>query len=108
MKITLKEWTEIGKYNMYRKWLQPLCNYTLIERDNGDYERRQQIKWWFYLLIFIPIHILQALVCLCDGGLREFMIFRRALGRDFLHKGTASFERAAQIWNKENVTSAQD
>lgn len=39
MKITLKQWTEIGKYNMYREWLRPLCNYTLVKRDNGDYER---------------------------------------------------------------------
>jgi hypothetical protein len=40
-----------------------------------------------------------------DGGLREFIIFKRNLGKDFLNKGTISFERATQIWNSEKINS---
>ena len=97
MKITLKEWTEIGKYNMYRKWLQPLCNYTLIERDNGDYERRQQIKWWFYLLILLPMHIVDLCVCL-----KTFEIQKNRINSDILSKKTISWERANKIYERSN------
>ena len=102
MKITLKEWTELGKYNMYRKWLQPLCNYTLIERDNGDYERRQQIKWWFYLLIFIPMHIVDLCFCIWDGGLKTFEIQKNRINSDILSKKTISWERANKIYERSN------
>jgi hypothetical protein len=102
MKITLKQWTEIGKFNRYRKWLQPLCNYRLIKKENGDYERRQQIKWWFYLLILLPMHIVDLCVCLWDGGLKTFEIQKNPVNSDKIGKGTKSWERANDIYERSN------
>jgi hypothetical protein len=104
-RISLKEWTYIGKYNHAAKWCRRLCSYTLTKRDDKTFIREQKINLFAYILIFIPIHVLQAFVCMWDGGLREFMIFKWDLGKDFLNKGTASFDRAEQIWNSEKVDS---
>jgi hypothetical protein len=48
------------------------------------------------------VHLLQALVLLWDGGLKEFIIFNRSLGSDLLTKGSESYTRAEQIWNKSD------
>lgn len=97
-KITLKEWTYIGKYNYAAKWCRPLCSYYLIREDDKTFKREQSLNIITYLLIFVPIHILQAFVCLWDGGLKEFVIFDRFLGRDVLSIGSPAFERAEDIW----------
>jgi hypothetical protein len=104
-RISLKEWTYIGKHNHAAKWYRHICSYTLIKRDEKTFVREQKINLFAYLLIFIPIHLLQVFVCLWDGGLREFIIFKQDLGKDFLNKGTASFDRAEQIWNSEEINS---
>lgn len=98
-KITLKEWTYIGKLNYAAKWCRWLCSYELINKDEKTYIREQKINLFAYAFIFIPIHILQALVCMWDGGLKEFVIFSRMLGSDILHKSTLAFDRAEEVWN---------
>lgn len=98
-KITLKEWAYIGKCNYAANWCRRLCSYTLINKDEKTYIREQKINLFAYIIIFIPIHILQALVCIWDGGLKEFLIFSRMLGSDVLHKSTSAFERADEVWN---------
>lgn len=107
-KISLKEWTEIGRYNYAAKWCRPLCSYYLIKEDDKTFKRVQNINIFNYILIFIPIHIIQALVLLWDGGLKEFIIFNRFLGSDLLIKGNDSYMRAEQIWNKANKTKSSN
>lgn len=107
-RLSLKEWTYIGQFNHAAKWCRRICSYTLIKRDEKTFIREQKINLFAYLLIFIPLHILQAFFCMWDGGLREFAILDRGLGKDFLNKGTASFERAEQVWNKEKLDTNKD
>ena len=99
MKITHKDWTYIGKYNHAAKWCHKLCSYKLIKEDDNTFKRVQKIGLFAYLIIFIPIHILQFFVCMWDGGLKEFIIFSRYLGSDTLQKGTPAYERANEVWN---------
>jgi hypothetical protein len=101
-KISLKEWTKIGRYNYAAKWCRPLCSYYLIKKDDKTFERVQTINIFNYILVFIPVHLFQALVLLWDGGLKEFIIFNRSLGYDLLTKGSESYARAEQIWNKSS------
>lgn len=98
-KITYKEWDDIGKYNYAAKWLRPLCSYTLVKEHDGRFKREQRIGWFVYLLIFIPVHILQAFVCMWDGGLKEFEFAPRYLGGDWFTQGSECFNRAEKIWN---------
>lgn len=101
-RISNKEWTEIGKCNYAAKWLRPLCSYTLIKEDGGRFKREQVVGWPLYFILFIPVHILQLLWCLWDGGLKEFEINERYLGGDWLVKGSESFIRAEKVWNSKS------
>jgi hypothetical protein len=103
-KINLKQWTYIGRYNYAAKWCRRLCSYYLIKEDDKTFKRVQKISIFNYIIIFIPIHLLQALVCLWDGGLKEFIIFERKLGYDILSKGSESFSRAEAIWNDQYIS----
>lgn len=100
-KISLKDWTYIGRFNYAAKWCRKLCSYYLIKEDDKTFKRVQIFN---YILIFIPIHLLQALVCMWDGGLKEFIIFSRDLGEDILISGSDSFSRAEAIWNDEHLS----
>jgi hypothetical protein len=102
-KINLKQWTYIGKYNHAAKWCRHLCSYYLIKEDDNTFRRVQKINIFNYILIFIPIHLLQAIVCLWDGGLKEFIIFSCDLGEDVLKRGSKSFHRAETVWNDEDI-----
>lgn len=101
-KISSKEWTEIGKYNYAKKWLRPLCSYTLIKENDCQFKREQRVGWLVYLVLFIPVHILQFLWCLWDGGLKEFEFAERYLGGDWLQTGSYSYNVAEKIWNDKN------
>jgi hypothetical protein len=102
MKISYKEWTDIGKCNYAAKWLRLLCSYSLIKEPDGRFKREQVVSWPLYLILFIPVHILQVLICLWDGGLKEFEINERYLGCDWLIQGSDCYSRAEKIWNSKN------
>lgn len=97
-RITLKEWSFIGKYNHAAKWCRPFCTYTLIEEDSCTIKREQKVNLLAYIIMFIPLHILQALVLIWDGGLKEFEIFKRTLGSDVLAKGSPSYDKAKDFF----------
>lgn len=101
-KISLKEWSYIGRCNYAAKWCRRLCSYYLIRENDNTFKRLQQVNLFYYILIFIPIHLLQALGCMWDGGLREFTIFGRYLGVDVLSKSSESFARAEAVWNNHD------
>ncbi len=107
-KISLKEWTYIGKYNPAAKWCRPFCSYTLIRRGEKTFIREQKINLLVYIIIFIPIHILQAFACMWEGGLAEFTILKRDISKDFLTIGQGSYARALRIWNGEKVDLSKD
>jgi hypothetical protein len=102
-KISLKAWTYIGKLNHAAKWCRWLCSYTLIKKDEKTFIREQKINILAYIFIFIPIHILQAFVCMWDGGLKEFILFKRDLGQDVLPRSCGSFDRALEVWNGKKI-----
>ena len=106
-KLSLKEWTYIGRYNHAAKWCRRLCSYSLIKEDDNTFKRIQNINILSYIIIFIPIHLLQAIICLWDGGLKEFIIFERKLGYDILSRGSEAFSRAEAVWNDEYISELE-
>ena len=100
-KISLKDWTYIGKSNYAVRWCRPLCSYTLVKQDDTTFIRYQSLGLFVYLILFLPIHIIELFTCLWDGGLREFSIISRAIGNDHIYKHHSAFARAEQIWNGE-------
>lgn len=101
IKITYDEWTEIGKYNYAAKWLRRFCSYRLVKTSDTEFKREQRINLIIYLLIFVPVHILQALWCMWDGGLKEFEFAGRYIGSDYLPDCGSAFKRAEKIWNSK-------
>ena len=83
-KITLDQWTMLGKYNYAQPWLRNLCTYKLTKLSDIKYRREQYIGWLVYILAFIPVCIITAGYCLWDGGLKEFELPPRYLGGDDL------------------------
>lgn len=105
--ISLKEWTYIGKYNCAAKWCRPLCSYYLIKESDTTFKRVQNISIPVYGLIFLPVHLLQAIVCMWDGGLKEFTILNRHLNYDILVEGSEAFSRAEAVWNDEYISELE-
>jgi hypothetical protein len=104
-RITLKDWTYIGKCNHAAKWCRPICSYRLVKKDI-DFIREQKMGWPWYIIVFIPVHILQAFACIWDGGLKEFTILGRDIGYDVLTRGSPAYTRAEEIWNKYNKSKS--
>lgn len=103
MRISYKEWMDIGIYNHAAKWLRPLCYYSLT-KEHDKFRREQKIGWPLYIVLFIPVHILQALWCIWDGGLIEFEINKRYLGGDWIMPGSTAYKQAEKIWNAKTKT----
>lgn len=73
--------------------------------------RKQDIKTWFYVLTFVPICLVNIVLCIIDGGLVEFEIPYKTLDKTFLGMqkdgdtiscaiGGVSYDKAKEIWNK--------
>jgi hypothetical protein len=93
---------DIGEYNVVNKHFRKFCNYYL-ENDRsvkGGFCRKVCVKWWFYILIFIPLHLLNAVICVWDGGLKEFEIQKRHVQHDYIdNKWTDSYEKCCAIFD---------
>lgn len=102
-RITRKEWEYLGKYNYAAPWLRPFCSYSLMEIEGG-FRRDCEVSWPVYLIIFLPVHLLQALYCIWDGGLKEFEIYSRHLGHNYFFEDWSRDEpiypKAKEIWEK--------
>lgn len=102
-RITREDWTYIGIYNPAAKWLRPIASYSLEEIDGG-FRRNCDIPLWLYLIIFVPVHLLQALYCMWDGGLCEFTIEGRHIHHDDICEkrgnNRGAYPKAKEIWEK--------
>lgn len=107
-RITQAEWEYIGKYNPAAKWLRSFCSYYLVEIEGG-FRRECKIGWLVYLILFIPVHLLQALWCMWDGGLKEFEFSPRYLGHDDIKEhgeNMGAFPIAKEIWEEHQKKRA--
>lgn len=101
-KISLNEWNSIGIYNPAAKWIRPFCSYSLVKTDNG-FRRDCRISWPLYLLLFIPVHLIQALYCMWDGGLKELELASRYIGSDYYTEHGENYiyyEKVKELWER--------
>lgn len=95
-RITNKEYKAIGR-NIVADWAMPMCNFTLEETEGGNYEVITEMKMIPYLLLFIPVHFVQMLQCIWDGGLITFKISSRRFGRVHFSWGSECWKKAEEI-----------
>lgn len=101
-RITLKDWEYIGKYNPIKKGFRHFGSYSLVKTDRG-FRREVKVNLLAYLVLFIPLHIVKLIICMFDGGLKEFEIERRNIGFDRLEEhgeNYTAYPKAKEIWEK--------
>lgn len=98
-KISLNEWTYIGKYNPVRKGFRHLCDYSLMQDERG-FIREAKINLIAYILVFIPVHLVKIICLLWDGGLKEFTFEGRHVDYDIVDEWNEAYSRAEEIWEK--------
>lgn len=81
------------------------CNWYLENKYDNCGDMRMDIKWWFYILTFIPVHIIKMVVCLWNGGLKKFSIDSRNTRYDTVigwpdADSSSQFGRFKEIWDK--------
>lgn len=100
-KISLKEWTDIGKYNPAAKWIRPFCAYSLTKEGN-KFTRICKISVPLYIILFIPVHVVEFFYCVWDGGIKEFTFEGRHLGYDeFVPYHGEVYNKVKEIWEKK-------
>ena len=73
MKITTKEYAYITNKNA-----SPFITYNL-NKESWGYTIKKRFKLIPYLIMFIPAHLIQLIVCLQDGGIKDFEIEPRTI-----------------------------
>ena len=94
-KLTKKEKKEFKRYTATAS--NPMINFYLREAEGGGYYLTEEIKLWFYILMFVPIHLTQLVLCIWDGGLKTFGINSRVVLQNYLPCGSARWKGANNI-----------
>ena len=104
-KISRKEYTEIcGRHAIHKWWQSLLFSYTLT-KEQGTFIIKEHVNLLAYILLFIPVHLLQALCCLWDG-LKEFEVEKRHIKSIPIYecdkKYSPRYDKAERIWNSKS------
>lgn len=95
-KLTRKEKKEFTRRYPYLAQ-NPFINMYVSDAEGGGIYIRQEVQLWFYILIFIPLHLIQVIICLWDGGLKTFEIANRYLTCDYCPWGSPNWKIANKI-----------
>lgn len=95
-RITSKQYKAIGRTNVV-EWAMPLCNFTLEETAGGNYEVITKMKTLPYLLLCIPVNLIELARCIWDGGLITFEFVRKPIGRVHYSWGSECWKKADEI-----------
>ena len=77
-KISYKDFAYLMNYELRHPFIKYCCNCYVIERD-ASVILTAKVKWIFYILLFIPIHIIIFLYSLWDGGIKNFELWERTI-----------------------------
>ena len=58
------------------------------------------MKWWFYILMFLPLHFLVLISCIWEGGLSAFEIIPRRL-HNYTYSGANHWLELNTFWENE-------
>ena len=99
MKISYKEYKEIMALKK-EYFIQKLMEYELVFAGNGFCTIKTYIPMWLYIIAFIPMHIVLAVFCMWDGGLKEFELQSRYITRWSFMSDDEPYKRAKKIYEK--------
>ena len=104
-KIKYEEASYIRNYKDYHFGEKYLCNWYIQKINEASGRMDLYVKWWFYLLIVVPIHIVKLFDCMWDGGLKEFEFESRRTTRDYIvglaiDSSETEFGRFKEVWER--------
>lgn len=81
----------------FRKYF---CSYWIEDGyKDGIYDIKCKVKLPIYIILFIPAHIIKMLMCMWDGGLKDFNIEKRS--DPFVERASEdSLKRYYDDWRK--------
>ena len=104
-KIKYEEAAYIRRYKKNHLMERLFCVWYIQKINEVSGRMELYVKWWFYLLTFIPIHIFKLLGCMWDGGLKEFKFeSRKATCNNVvgltIDNSETEFGRFKEVWEK--------
>ena len=105
MKIKYEDAAYIRRYKKRHTFEKYFCNWFLADKSTNYGKMRMYVKWWAYIILFIPIHIAKVCACIWDGGLKEFSIEPRCVHYSNIvgisNDGpNTEFGRFKEVWDK--------
>lgn len=98
-KISYEDYNWIGNKSVSH-WIARMCKYELWKDGGGNYLIDIYVNLPIYILLCIPVHVVEFFRCAWDGGLKHFCPVSRFIGNEFLCYGSARWEKADAIYNK--------
>lgn len=98
-KITYKDFRHICNYKEAHP-IQAMLTYTIPEYTESYCKVYGKMPLWLYILAFIPVHVVYAIMLLWNGGLKEFEICPRLVIAYYFTNGEKSYDRAKEIYER--------
>lgn len=104
-KIKYADYAYICQYKESHFMQKYFCNNYISLHNRNEGALRYDMKWWFYILIFIPLNIIDLFYCIWALGLKNFEIEPRNI-IEYTCVGSPSedsstqFGRLVEVWNK--------
>lgn len=100
MKISYNDAAYILNYKKNHFFKKYFCNWKLDKKTDTAYNIKCSMKWWMYVLIFIPGHLVDLFIALYNGGLKEFETEGRESSINIYSYQYFTFNRANEVWYK--------
>ena len=88
--ITYEDAAFILKYEKHHWFLHWFCDWFAQMYNNNEGAISCYLKWWAYILLFLPYCITQFFYLLWDGGIKDFEILPRLA--NFYHMTGSTLE----------------
>lgn len=104
-KIKYEDAAYIRRYKKRHTFEKYFCNWFLVNKSQNCGQMRMYVKWWAYIILFIPIHLAKVGACIWDGGLREFSFEPRCVHYSNVvglsnDGSNTEFGRFKEVWDK--------
>lgn len=99
IKVPRFEEKKLKIYNSALPWIKPFCNYYLKKKKDIFYII-QRVNIIIYLIIFIPLNLLNLFYCLWNEGLKNFEFITPILTKQKIHATYSIYKDISNLYDK--------
>lgn len=77
-KISYKDFAYLMNYELRHPFIKYCCNCYVIEQE-ADVFMQAKVKLWAYILLFIPINIIEFFYSLWNSGIKNYEIWESTI-----------------------------